>query len=83
MKVNDYTVMYRSESEGGFTVIAPSLPGCVSYGKTLDEAKTMITDAIAGYIASLKKHNEPIPSDSATFLSTVHISDQTHPSVYA
>jgi len=57
MKVNDYTVMYRAEPKGRFTVIAPSLPGCVSYGKTLGEAKTMITDAIVGYIASLKKHS--------------------------
>lgn len=83
MKINDYAVIYRAEPEGGFTVIAPSLPGCVSHGETLDEAKAMITDAIMGYVASLKKHNEPIPSDSATFLSTVHISDQAHSSAYA
>lgn len=83
MKINDYTVMYRAEPEGGFTVIVPSLPGCVSYGKTLDEAKVMITDAIVGYIASLKKHNEPVPSDSATFLSTVHISDGVRSAAYA
>ncbi len=83
MKVNDYTVMYRAEPEGGFTVIVPSLPGCVSYGKTLDQAKAMITDAIVGYIASLKKHNEPVPSDSSTFVSTIHISDQGQSAVYA
>jgi antitoxin HicB len=84
MNFADYTVIYRSEPEGGFTAIVPSLPGCVSYGKTLEEAKRMIIDAIEGYIVSLKKHNESIPSDAATFISTVHIhKDLSHTSSYA
>ena len=39
----------------------PSLPGCVSEGKTREEALANVRDAIQGYLASLKKHNEPIP----------------------
>jgi len=38
-----------------------ALPGCSSEGKTRKEALSNIKDAIEGYIASLKKHNEPIP----------------------
>lgn len=53
--------MYRREPEGGYTAIVPSLPGCVSYGKNLEQAQEMIQDAIAGYLVSLKKHKEPIP----------------------
>ena len=34
-----YNVVFRPEPEGGFTIIVPSLPGCVSYGNTLEEAK--------------------------------------------
>ena len=34
-----YNIVLRSESEGGFTVIVPALPGCVTYGKNLVEAK--------------------------------------------
>ncbi len=59
-----YNVIFRSEPEGGFTALVPSLPGCISFGETLPEAKKMIADAIEGYIASLEKHNEKIPSDA-------------------
>lgn len=58
MKINHYNVIFKPEPEGGFTVIVPSLPGCVTYGKDLAEARTMVEDAIRTYIASLKKHNE-------------------------
>ncbi len=47
-----FNVVFRPEKEGGFTATVPLLPGCVSYGKTLSEAKKMIADAIDGYIFS-------------------------------
>ena len=68
-----YNVIFRPEREGGFTVVVPSLPGCVTYGKSLKEAKTMVADAIEGYIASLKKHKEPIPTDEENFFTSVDI----------
>jgi predicted RNase H-like HicB family nuclease len=37
----------------------PSLPGCISQGRTREEALKNIQDAIIGYLKSLKKHNEP------------------------
>lgn len=39
----------------------PSLPGCISQGKTRAEALRNIQEAIKIYIESLKVHNEPIP----------------------
>ena len=33
MKQLSYNVIFKPEVEGGFTVIVPALPGCVSYGK--------------------------------------------------
>ena len=68
-----YNIIFRPEPEGGFTVIVPALPGCVSYGKDLKEARAMIMDAIKGYIASLKKHKEPIPTDEESFFTSVEI----------
>ena len=56
-----YNIMLRPEPEGGFTAIVPSLPGCVTYGRSLSEARKMAKDAIECYSESLKKHQEPIP----------------------
>jgi predicted RNase H-like HicB family nuclease len=57
-----FNIVLRPEPEGGFTAIVPILPGCVTYGRTLSEAKEMARDAISGYIKSLKNHKEPIPT---------------------
>lgn len=51
-----YNLIFNPEPKGGFTVIVPSLPGCVTYGKDLNEAKKMAKEAIKAYLASLKKH---------------------------
>ncbi len=59
-----FNIVLRPEPEGGFTVIVPALPGCVTYGRTLAEAKKMAKDAISGYVTSLRKHNEPVPTAS-------------------
>ncbi|PJB09311.1 antitoxin HicB [bacterium (Candidatus Gribaldobacteria) CG_4_9_14_3_um_filter_36_15] len=68
-----YNVILRPEPEGGFTVVVPSLPGCVTYGRNLKEAKKMAVDAIKGYIVSLKKHKELIPTDEESFFTSVDI----------
>ncbi len=68
-----YNIIFRPEPEGGFTVIVPSLPGCVTYGKNLNEARRMAIDAIKGYIASLKKHRETVPTDEENFFTSVEI----------
>jgi predicted RNase H-like HicB family nuclease len=57
-----YNIMLRPELEGGYTALVPALPGCVTYGRTVDEAREMARDAISGYIASLRKHKDPIPT---------------------
>jgi len=54
-------------------VVVPSLPGCVTYGKDLEEAKKMAVDAIGGYLESLKKHKEPIPSDETDLLTHIEV----------
>ena len=68
-----YNIMLRPEPEGGFTAIVPALPGCVTYGRTLAEARTMAKDAIFGYIESLKKHKEPIPTDDETLVASLDL----------
>jgi predicted RNase H-like HicB family nuclease len=61
-----YTVFLQPEPEGGYTVTCPALPGLVTYGETLEEARAMAADAIRGYIECLREDGEPIPeSDPA------------------
>jgi len=72
-KLRQFNIIFRPEPEGGFTVIVPSLPGCITYGQNLKEAKKRAIDAISGYIASLKKHKEPIFSDEESFISLIRV----------
>jgi antitoxin HicB len=58
-----YKVLLKPEPEGGFTVNVPALPGCITYGETLEEAKINAQEAIELYIESLKEHGEDIPTD--------------------
>ena len=66
-----FNVVLRPEPEGGFTVLVPALPGCVTYGRNLEEAKELAKDAIVAYIESLRKHNEPIPTDNDTLVASL------------
>jgi predicted RNase H-like HicB family nuclease len=68
-----YRILLRPEPEGGYTVVVPTLPGCITYGKTVEEAKKMATDAIGVYLKSLKKHGEPITDDSEILEGTLNI----------
>ena len=54
-------IIIEQDEDGRFVATCPTLPGCVSQGDTRDQARTNITDAISGYLESLRKHNEPIP----------------------
>ncbi len=69
----NYTVIFQKEPEGGYTVTFPSLPGCVTYGKDLEEAKKMAKEAIELYLESLKKHNEEIPIQQEVFYGQVNV----------
>ena len=62
MDVLSYRVLLKKEPEGGFTVNVPSLPGCVTFGETLEESLSMAREAIELYIESLAAHGEEIPA---------------------
>lgn len=66
--------MLRAEPEGGFTVIVPALPGCITYGKNLQEAEAMAEDAIKAYLHSYKKHQETIPVDDNCYMTSLEVS---------
>ena len=55
-------ILYRGE-DGYWVVECPSLPGCVSQGKTKEEAIVNIREAIRGYVAALEEDGLPIPEE--------------------
>lgn len=58
-----FRVLIEQDEDGVFIASCPSLPGCVSQGSSRAEALANIEDAMQAYIASLKKHGEPIPPE--------------------
>jgi predicted RNase H-like HicB family nuclease len=56
-----YRIIIEEDEDRTFAVECPSLPGCISQGKTRKEAIENIQDAIRGYLECLNKHDEPIP----------------------
>lgn len=59
--MKEYEVFLEEAEEGGYVVIRPALPGCVSEGGTKEEALENIKDAIQGYLDTLRRHGEPLP----------------------
>ena len=61
-RMSSYQIILRPEPEGGYTVIVPSLPGCITYGKTVEQAHRMAEDAVTGYLESIRDTGEPVPA---------------------
>jgi antitoxin HicB len=68
-----YIIVLRPVPEGGYTALVPALPGCVTHGRTLDEAREMARDAVSGYIRNLSKHNELVPTDEDALIASIEV----------
>jgi len=62
----EYTVFFGANENGGYTVTVPALPGLVTEGKNLEDARRMAKDAIRCYIEGLTKAKESIPVERDT-----------------
>jgi predicted RNase H-like HicB family nuclease len=60
--VEGYTVVYR-QTEDVILAEVPAIPGCFSDGRTLEEARERVRDAILNFLDELKESGEEIPSD--------------------
>jgi predicted RNase H-like HicB family nuclease len=56
-------VIYPGE-DGYWVAECPSLPGCISQGKTREEAIANAREAIQAYIGALEDDRLPVPPDS-------------------
>lgn len=57
-----FAITLGQDEDGYIAVSCPALPGCHSQGRTREEAIANIAEAIQGYIASMRKHGESIPT---------------------
>jgi len=76
-KEYSYQIDLIPDEEGGYTVVVPLLPGCISYGGTIEEATAKAREAIELHLENLVAHNEPVPPGNETvqvFTTTVQVS---------
>lgn len=73
MQIAKFTAIFEPADEGGYVVTVPALPGCVTEGDTLEEAVEMAKDAVAAYVASLRKHGEPVPEEHKSFIGLIDV----------
>lgn len=59
-----YTIILEPNyPEEGYTVRVPALPGCITYGRTREEALERTKEAVEGFIEGLQKAGEPVPEE--------------------
>ncbi len=73
MKIHNYMVLIAPDEDGGFVVTCPALPGLVTEGETLEEAREMAAEAILGYLESLHIDGLPAPPDVRVIIEPVSV----------
>lgn len=68
-----YKVLLKEEPEGGFTVLVPTLPGCITYGTNVEEALEFAKEAIEGYLEALIDMDEEIPEETSFIETSVEV----------
>jgi len=61
-RVEGYTVVYR-QAEDVILAEVPAIPGCFTDGRTLEEARERVRDAILNFLEDLEEAGEDIPPD--------------------
>lgn len=61
IRIIHYYAVFDPAQEGGYNVSFPALPGCVTFGKTFEEAKKKAKEALELWLEELRAHREAIP----------------------
>lgn len=73
-----YTVVFQPCDRGyGYTVTCPALPGVVSEGESLEDARTKAKEAIEIYLESLQEDGLPIPESEEDLVEPIRVSVPT------
>jgi predicted RNase H-like HicB family nuclease len=59
-----YTIIIEKGRESGYVAYAPALKGCVSQGKTREDAIKNVKEAIEAYIEALMEDGLPVPTET-------------------
>lgn len=59
-----YPALFRANEDGTYTVTFPDLPGCITEGKSLENAAFMARDAMSTWLEYTLDHKEPVPAVS-------------------
>ena len=76
-----YQINLISEPEGGYTVTVPGLSGCVSYGKTVEQATKNAREAIELHLENLVAHRQVVPKESVEkpiFSTFIQVQEPSH-----
>lgn len=68
--VSEYVVIIEGE-RGSYGAYVPDLPGCVSVGKTIDEVRSLIREAIAFHLEGMRLAGESIPPPASVLVDFV------------
>jgi predicted RNase H-like HicB family nuclease len=72
---HNFQVLYQQDQDGFYVAKVPTLPGCHTQGKTIEEAEERIKEAIAVYLESLQADDENLVKQMSNkvFLGSVNI----------
>lgn len=63
--MTSYIAYLRKDTNSDYGVEFPDLPGCVSAGRTLEEAKAMASEALAGHVSVLEEMGQAVAAPSS------------------
>ena len=65
-----YLAVFEPDSENGYNVFFPDLPGCISYGSNIDNAKKNATEALSLHIYGIQEDGEKLPEPQESIINT-------------
>ncbi len=66
-------VIEKEQADEGYLAFSPTLPGCFSNGRTIEQAKRNMREAVQQHLESLLAHGDPIPQNE----QLVHVEELT------
>lgn len=84
MRNYTFRIIIEPDEKGTFHGYVPSLPGCHTWGETIEETRKNIRDAVKAYLYSLIEDGEAVPQEKGLeAFETVSLGPQKRESVYA